>query len=268
MTAPIADTSARKSADGLVRVPVTTRTTWLLVQQGRGWGELSDIPEAEAARLLAAHGCAREGLPDTFEGRTVAGGLATAEADAAARAAGLPLADWLAARIGRPVQRRVIPLYANINRALTARTPQAAAALAREAVAAGHTTVKIAPFDGLTGPGRIERGLELAHAVREAIGSEAELLLDAHHLLSVAEVIAHARVFTELRLGRLEDSARLDDVPGLHRVRDAIDAPLAGGEVRWRAATASPPEPLTAAAYALGPAPGLGITPLTERRPA
>ncbi|MFF3976141.1 enolase C-terminal domain-like protein [Streptomyces sp. NPDC001828] len=212
-----------------VSLRVTERTTWLLVRQGHGWGEVSDIPEAEAARLLgmAARG---DALPDTFAGRTVAGGLRTAAADAAARDAGLPLADWLAERTGRPVLRRTIPLYANINRALSDRTPQAAAETARTAVAAGHTAVKVAPFDGLAGPGQIARGLEIARAVRDVLGPERTLLLDAHHLLTVDELLVHAQEFTDLRLGWLEDTARLDDVTGLRRVRAAIDAPLAGGE--------------------------------------
>ncbi|MFI7344407.1 enolase C-terminal domain-like protein [Streptomyces sp. NPDC050085] len=222
MTAP----PALSGRTPLHTVRVTARTTWLLVQQGAGWGELSDIPEAEAARLLGSS----DALPDTFAGRTVAGGLRTARADAAAREAGLPLADWLSGRTGLPVLRRAIPLYANINRAVRERTPEAAADVARAAVAAGYPTVKIAPFDGLTGPDRIGRGLDIARAVREAIGPGRELLLDAHHLLTVAELVAHAQEFTALRLGWLEDTARLDDVRGLLRVREAIGAPLAGGE--------------------------------------
>ncbi|GHB72895.1 hypothetical protein GCM10010331_71060 [Streptomyces xanthochromogenes] len=228
MTTAPADTSGRMLPRP-IRVPVTERTTWLLVQHGCGWGELSDIPEAEASRLLAmaASGAA---LPDTFAGRTVTGGLRTAEADAAARDAGLPLADWLAERIARPVLRRTVPLYANINRALPRRTPQAAADTARRAIAAGHSTVKVAPFDGLPGPDRISRGLDIARAVRDAIGPEHTLLLDAHHLLTVDQLLLHAPEFSALRLGWLEDTARLDDVEGLRRVRAAIDAPLAGGE--------------------------------------
>ncbi|WP_345259972.1 enolase C-terminal domain-like protein [Streptomyces hundungensis] len=190
---------------------------------------MSDIPEAEAARLLA--GAANGSLlPDTFAGRTVAGGLRTAEADAAAREAGLPLADWLAERTGRPVLRRTIPLYANINRALRTRTPRAAADTARQAIAAGSATVKVAPFDGLTGADRITRGLDIARAVREAIGPESILLLDAHHLLTVNQIMLHAAAFNDLRLGWLEDAVHLDDIEGLRRVRAEIEAPLAGGE--------------------------------------
>ncbi|MFF4189052.1 mandelate racemase/muconate lactonizing enzyme family protein [Streptomyces sp. NPDC001691] len=308
---------------------------------------MSDIPEAEAARLLTMAAASSALLPDTFAGRTVAGGLRTAEADAAARQAGLPLADWLAERTGRPVLRRTIPLYANINRTLRTRTPQAAADTARQAIAAGYATVKVAPFDGFTGSDRIARGLDIARAVREAIGPERTLLLDAHHLLTADQLIKHAAAFTDLRLGWLEDAVRLDDIEGLRRVRAAIDAPLAGGEfaatpaqvlpalrsgaldvlmpdvkhaggplhvlrlaalaaehgvalsphnpsgpvataasahvsallpsdgpplevmfgeVPWRPATVTPPEPITGATYELRPEPGIGITPRTTER--
>ncbi|SDL25298.1 enolase C-terminal domain-like protein [Streptomyces indicus] len=207
-------------------VPVTARTTWLLVRQGPGWGELSDIPEEEAARILASGAPLHSG----FAGRTVAGGLATAAADAAARAAGRPLADWLADRTAGTVHRRTLPLYANINRAVRTRNPDAAAAVAARAVAAGFGTVKIAPWDALTGPDRIAEGLRIARAVRDAIGEDRRLLLDAHHLLTVDELLVHADALAELRPGWLEDTAQLHDPQGLRKVRDALGVPLAGGE--------------------------------------
>ncbi|MFI7006614.1 enolase C-terminal domain-like protein [Streptomyces sp. NPDC050145] len=342
MTAPPASSGCTATAS-LHPVSVTPRTTWLLVKRGEGWGELSDIPQDEAARLLTS----TDRLPDTFAGRTVAGGLATAAADAMARAADLPLADWLAARTGKEVTRRTVPLYANINRAVRARTPTSAAETAARAVAAGYDTVKIAPWDGLTGPDRVAEGLRLARATREAIGDERHLLLDCHHLLTVDELLDHAEELAELRLGWLEDTAMLDDPDGLRAVREATRTPLAGGEfaasesevlpalrsgaldvlmpdvkhaagplqvlrladlaarygiavslhnpsgpvataasahlsallpstsppletmfgeVEWRAATVSPPEPLTAATYSLGPRSGIGVTPTAHAR--
>ncbi|MEV0094680.1 enolase C-terminal domain-like protein [Streptomyces sp. NPDC050738] len=249
MTAPPAS-----GCTSLRTIPVTPRTTWLLARLGSGWGELSDIPADEAGPLLAELSAPLAGLspdravaaleasgtPDTFARRTAAGGLATAAADAAARQAGMELAGWLGERVRLPVRRRALPLYANINRAMTARTPEAAAAVAARALAAGFRTVKCAPFDGLSGPGRVERGLEIALAVRETIGEGRELLLDAHHLLSPEEIVAHASVFTSLRLGWLEDAAPLGDAAGLRRVRDAVGAPIAGGEFAATAAEVLP----------------------------
>ncbi|WP_369214323.1 enolase C-terminal domain-like protein [Streptomyces flavofungini] len=220
-------TAPPTTAPVLRTVPVTDRTTWQYVHAGAGWGEVSDIGRSAAVRLLSA---ARPPHGDGFAERTVRGGLATAECDAAARAAGLPLADWLARTTGRTVVRRTLPLYANINRAVHARTPEAAAHVAARAVAAGYTTVKIAPWDALTGPDRIADGLRIARAVRTVIGPGRTLLLDAHHLLTVDELLAHARAVTDLRPGWLEDTAPLDDPEGLRRVREAVGVPLAGGE--------------------------------------
>ncbi|WP_372404174.1 enolase C-terminal domain-like protein [Streptomyces luteireticuli] len=240
-------------------VPVTPRTTWLFVfvhpvGGAPGWGECSDIPASEARRLLAGLAPLVAGLGpqeatdvldragDAWSGhgryptgrlhrRTVLGGLATALADSAARTAGAPLGAWLARRAGAPRPRRTrVPLYANINRALTARTPQAAAELAARAVAEGHRTVKCAPFDGLDTPHRLERGLEIAHAVRDAIGPGRTLLLDAHHLLKPRHFLARAEEFTRLRPGWLEDAAPLSAPGDLLRIRDALGIPLAGGE--------------------------------------
>jgi galactonate dehydratase len=80
-----------------------------------------------------------------------------------------------------------IPVYANINRRTTDRTPEGFAASARLARAAGFGAVKIAPFDALTPatPAAEARRL-LAHglariaAVRQAIGGDARLLIDCH----------------------------------------------------------------------------------------
>ncbi|WP_327355601.1 enolase C-terminal domain-like protein [Streptomyces sp. NBC_01304] len=250
-------------------VPVTARTTWLYAEVTgpgvTGWGELSDIPAAAAEPLLRELAGVVRGLEvadaerkleeavrpwtaggDRFHRWTVLGGLATAVADAAARAAGEPLAEHLGAfrgRVGSAPARHRIPLYANINRAMANRTPEAAAQVARRAVAAGFGTVKCAPFDGLPDRHRLKEGLEIARAVRDAIGPERQLLLDAHHLVSVEEVVAHADEFVALCLGWLEDAAPLGDVRALRRLADATGTPLAGGEF---AATAEEVRPALA----------------------
>ncbi|MEU0743317.1 enolase C-terminal domain-like protein [Streptomyces sp. NPDC006134] len=138
-----------------------------------------------------------------------------------------PVVEPASASAGEP---RSVPLYANINRAMAARTPEAAAQVAARAVAAGFRAVKCAPFDGLPARDRLAAGLDIARAVRDTVGDGTDLLLDAHHLVTVADVLARAEDFTALRLGWLEDAARLDDVTGLRRLRDALGIPLAGGE--------------------------------------
>jgi galactonate dehydratase len=80
-----------------------------------------------------------------------------------------------------------IPVYANINRRTTDRTPEGFAASARLARAAGFDAVKIAPFDALTpttpaaeARRLLAEGLARIAAVRQMIGGDARLLVDCH----------------------------------------------------------------------------------------
>lgn len=231
------------------RVHATRRTTWVMVAVWAdglcGLGELSDVDPETAIAVLGA--MIRWHTPDqaaewltttgalwadgsclpgeSLRRHTVLGGLSTAVDDLRARQAGVSLAELLG---GEP---RPIPLYANINRALRERTPEAAAALARRAVAAGFGAVKCAPFDRLPVAGRAQRGLEIAYSLREAIGPVVGLMIDVHHELSVDELVGIADELAALDLTWLEDAAPLPHVRALRAVRDAVGVPLAGGEL-------------------------------------
>ncbi|MGI9336817.1 MAG: mandelate racemase/muconate lactonizing enzyme family protein [Gammaproteobacteria bacterium] len=95
----------------------------------------------------------------------------------------LPIHDLLG---GRAVDD--VGIYANINRSVTQRTPEAFAATASRAVAAGYDAIKIAPFDGLDckssdlqhRPPTYTAGLARIDAVRAAIGTHTRLLVDCH----------------------------------------------------------------------------------------
>ncbi len=83
---------------------------------------------------------------------------------------------------------RPVRLYANINRGIAERSPEGFAEAARAALAAGYSMIKIAPFDGLDWrEGRradtaalYGAGIERIAAVRDTIGSQAELAVDCH----------------------------------------------------------------------------------------
>ncbi|TCO59896.1 mandelate racemase/muconate lactonizing enzyme family protein [Actinocrispum wychmicini] len=189
------------------RVRVSDRTTWSMIEVRAdgisGWGEFSD---AGPGMDLAA--------------RTVTGALRTALDDLQARRDGVPL-------IATP---RPIPLYANINRATTERTPDGFRLMAKKAVSVGFSCVKLAPFDGLTGPHRAEEGLACARAVRDEIGP-AGLIVDVHELLDDAELDRVLPGLAGLGLVWLEDAAPLGRPERLRRIRDAVGCPLAGGEL-------------------------------------
>lgn len=149
--------------------------------------------------------------------------------DVAAQAAAEPLAEALGG-----AHRDQIALYANINRRTEDRSPAGFAASAGEAVAAGFTAFKIAPFDGVTaealaepgGHAVLEPGLARIAAVRQRIGTEAELMVDCHWRLDEAATLAVLRAVEPLRLYWLECPLpeTADNVPALVRLRHAANA--------------------------------------------
>jgi galactonate dehydratase len=107
-----------------------------------------------------------------------------------------------------PARRERLPLYANINRATTDRSPQGFVATARRAMAQGFTRFKAAPFDGLTpalcataeGRARIHHGIDCLIALRDAIGPEAWLMVDCHWRFDEAHALRTLRALDAVRL--------------------------------------------------------------------
>lgn len=247
------------AAVDLVRVPVSWRTTWSVVRvrldNGRvGWGECSD---AHIVELLTPHWAAisrryvgldlDEALAEVASDArraalgmgasralpaesTLLGGLDQALCDLAAQQLGIPLTAYF----GGPTGASSIALYANINRGVRERTPQEFARVARAAVAAGFSAVKCAPFDFLVGDRRVDTGLRLAEAVREAVGADVGLMLDAHLHVGLDELGAVAGRIRELGLRWIEDVAFVDDADSVKRAREVLDVPQAAGEFATR----------------------------------
>ena len=110
-------------------------------------------------------------------------------------------------------QRESVRVYANINRGIESRTPAGFAARARSAIADGFSAVKIAPFDGVELYGDDARAVDsdlfdasLARiaAVREAIGLDADLMVDCHWRLNRAAAEAVLRTIEPHHLHWLE----------------------------------------------------------------
>lgn len=119
----------------------------------------------------------RGGLPQ----RAVASAVEQALWDAQGKRLGLPVTDLLGGAI-----RESIPLYANINRGTDIRSPDGFSDSARRAVDAGFRFIKLAPFDGLGEGDTISdakcfrAGLDCLAGVCDAVGNEAEVLVDCH----------------------------------------------------------------------------------------
>jgi galactonate dehydratase len=129
-----------------------------------------------------------------------------------------------------------IRLYANINRATTDRTPERFAANAAEAVAQGFDAVKLAPFDGL--PRDVDNaadaavGIACMEAVRAAIGSEPDLLIDCHSHFTVKGSLEVADALRPLDLYWFEQPTPESNLAACLEVNERCGMTTAGGEQR------------------------------------
>jgi len=250
--------------------PVNHRGDWIFVAvtdaEGRvGYGEASHsgddaatmalLREAVAARLVRQpwndpaaswailDAAAPAGTPRRMAA-TAASAVEQALWDLRAQAAGVTLATLL----GASARAGSVPLYANINRATTDRTPAGFAANAALAVAEGFRTVKLAPFDEVvygTPPADRRRlaegGLARIAAVRAAVGPDVRVLVDCHWRFDVASALSVASVLAELGVGWQEDPVPYEDGPeDTLAVRRAAPLPVATGERLISAAAFGP----------------------------
>lgn len=194
----------RIAAVEFLGVNVTAKTNWcfLLVRTacGRtGTGECTlanqeGLLAAEAARLAAAmtgeDARARNRLarllphaPGGLVAHAVLSAFEQALWDLAGQEAGRPIHALLGGAL-----RESVPLYANINRGANPRTPEGFAAAARRAAAEGFAAVKLAPFEPFVWEDAADpaqraayaQGLARIAAVREAVGRNVDVMVDAH----------------------------------------------------------------------------------------
>jgi galactonate dehydratase len=238
-------------------INVTPKTNWCFLEvrteDGRtGLGECTlanqePLLEAEAARLAAnvtgADARHRNRLarliphaPGGLVAATVLSAFDQALADLAAQRAGQPLHLALGGAL-----RESVPLYANINRGANPRSPEGFAAAAQRAVAAGFGAVKLAPFDPLVwedgfspaNRGAYAEGLARIAAVRAAVGSGIEVMVDAHWRFSPGGAAGLIRDVAEFGLFWLEcpiADANLPEIARLRSLTNARGMRLAGAE--------------------------------------
>lgn len=196
---------------------VTPRTNWCFLEltttEGLvGIGECTlanqePLVAAEVARLDAllrgqdagARNRIARYLPHAPGGLVAATALSALDqalCDLAAQRAGMPIHAWLGGALHDPVT-----LYANINRGTNPRTPAGFAAAAMRAVREGFVAVKLAPFDplvwedGHTPANRAAyaEGLARIAAVRDAVGPDVAVMVDAHWRFSAGGAAALVR---------------------------------------------------------------------------
>ena len=131
--------------------------------------------------------------------------------------------------------RDEIRLYANINRATTDRSPEGFAKNAAAAVAEGFDAVKLDPFDGVRGADNARDaagGIACMRAVREAIGTEADLLVDCHSKFTVRGAIEVADALRDVNLFWFEQPTPESSLDNCLAVKEGCGLTIAGGEQR------------------------------------
>jgi galactonate dehydratase len=209
-------------------VNVTPRTNWCFLEVRTedglaGIGECTlanhEAPLAAEAARLATGAVGQDArhrnrlarliphAPGGLVAATILSAFDQALADLAAQRAGQPLHLFLGGALRDPVR-----LYANVNRGADPRSPAGFAAAARRAVAEGFRAVKLAPFEPLvwedgfceTNRAAYAEGLARIAAVREAVGPDIAVMVDAHWRFSPGGAAALIGDLAEYRLYWLE----------------------------------------------------------------
>jgi galactonate dehydratase len=170
-------------------------------------------------------------------------GVEVALWDIQGQALGVPIHRLL----GGPVRER-IRAYANGPRGKTppsgggrhgGETPEEMARSAVDLVARGFTALKMAPWEAmpiLAGKGRIAAGVAKVRAVRETVGPEIELMVDAHGRLSPPVAVRAAAALAPLGITFLEEPCLPGNAAALVRTARKSPVPIAVGErhyTRW-----------------------------------
>ena len=132
------------------------------------------------------------------------------------------------------VRRDRVPVYANINRRTEDRSPEGFATSARAAVGAGHVAFKVAPFDEVDpqvcargdGVRAMQDGLARIAAVREAVDSQARLMVDCHWRFNEATAVALNEAAARLGVHWIETPLPESEsnIPALVRLRRQCNA--------------------------------------------
>lgn len=236
-------------------VRATARTVWLIVQVRTDVG-LTGLGEASDAFGFAATTAAQGREMEAALGRMVGlmvgrsplevayfrkagwglakGSLMEATAFSAVEQA---LWDLAGQMLGVPTHalfggavRRSLPMYANINRATTVRTPAGFAETARRAVAEGFRAVKAAPWDGFPAVSE-EQGIACTEAIRAAVGPSVDVMVDCHSFFDVERAVRVARRLEGVGLRWYEEPVAPEKVAETVAIRERIRQPMAGGEM-------------------------------------
>jgi D-galactarolactone cycloisomerase len=98
----------------------------------------------------------------------------------------------------------------------------------RGMVARGFRTIKFKV--GVEGGTNLRRDVARVRKVRDAVGPDIAILVDANNCFDAATAVQLANRIRAFDIGLFEEPVLADDIPGLRRFRMATDIPLATGE--------------------------------------
>jgi galactonate dehydratase len=248
----------------LIPVRATARTVWLFVRLGTdagltGLGEASDAfgfanttaanADTMRAQLRTLFALIDGRSPfeiERFRQQAAAaarGGLVAATAVSAIEQALWDLAGQALdvptfALLGGAV-RDELPVYANINRAVSPRTPDGFAKAAVRAAADGFRAIKAAPFDGFPPPGSpasaieaaVDAGIAAVAAMRDAVGGGVRIMIDCHSFFDVERAVRVAERLRPYDLAWYEEPVPPENVDDTLAIKARISQPMAGGEL-------------------------------------
>ena len=185
--------------------------------------------EAPASALVGADPADVDGILDPYlagddAARAAHCAIETALADAGARAAGQPLAHL----IGQPSETGAASSRATVavNATVASHSLEAAAAAALVARVAGFGCVKLKVGMETTVAAEVAR----VAAVREVIGGDIKLRLDANGAWDEATAIVAIRALEAFDIELIEQPVSADDLAALGRIRRAVTTAIAADE--------------------------------------
>ncbi len=161
---------------------------------------------------------------------------------------GIDIALWdlLGKRLNTPVYqllggrcRDEVPIYANYWNHDLAPTPEAYAQRAAEIVALGYKGLKFMPFldlgwigplDRTIRPGQLAQAVRLVAAVRDAVGPEIEIYIEAGGKLSPYSFTPFAEALAPYRISYIEEPLPPENVEALAELAHKSPIPIAAGE--------------------------------------
>lgn len=79
----------------------------------------------------------------------------------------------------------------------------------------------------------VETDVKHVRAVRQAIGADVQLMVDANHAYSLSEALSFARQIEELDISFFEEPVSPEDYDGYRELRQHVSIPIAGGECEY-----------------------------------